>query len=288
MQVTAAESLGVENRASYYEEAGALRDMVPNHLLALLAVIAMEPPNSFGANEVRDEQSKVLRAIQPMLPEEVLTHTVRGQYGPGTLADGTPVAGYREEPGIPADSRTETYAALRLQIDSWRWAGVPFYLRTGKRLPGRFTEIMVEYRQAPSALFKRAVRHRVAPNRLTLRIQPNEGIGLSFNAKVPGPNPRLGVVEMDFSYADYFGSRPHTGYETLLYDCMNGDATLFKRADHIEVGWAIVEPILDVWQALPPRDFPNYAAGTWGPKAADELLRRDGRKWQPCSVCERD
>ena len=288
VQITVAESLGVENRASYYEEAGALRDMVPNHLLALLAVIAMEPPNSFGANEVRDEQSKVLRAIQPMLPEEVLTHTVRGQYGPGTLADGTPVAGYREEPGIPADSRTETYAALRLQIDSWRWAGVPFYLRTGKRLPGRFTEIMVEYRQAPSALFKRAVRHRVAPNRLTLRIQPNEGIGLSFNAKVPGPNPRLGVVEMDFSYADYFGSRPHTGYETLLYDCMNGDATLFKRADHIEVGWAIVEPILDVWQALPPRDFPNYAAGTWGPKAADELLRRDGRKWQPCSVCERD
>jgi glucose-6-phosphate 1-dehydrogenase len=280
VQITVAESLGVENRASYYEEAGALRDMVPNHLLALLGVIAMEPPNSFEADEVRDEQAKVLRAVQPLAPEDVLTLTVRGQYGPGSMPDGRKVQGYRSEPGIAEESRTETFVAMKLKIDSWRWAGVPFYLRTGKRLPGRYTEIVVEYRHAPSAMFRDADKHHMAPNRLVLRIQPDEGIGLSFNAKVPGPNPRLGVVEMDFNYADYFGSDPHTGYETLLYDAMSGDTTLFKRADHIELGWKIVQPILDVWQALPPRGFPNYAAGSWGPEAADEMLSRDGRAWR--------
>jgi glucose-6-phosphate 1-dehydrogenase len=283
VQITVAESLGVENRASYYEDAGALRDMVPNHLLALLGVVAMEPPNSFGAGEVRDEQAKVLRAIQPLTPEDVLTKAVRGQYGAGVMPDGRQVPGYREESGIAAASRTETFVALKLKIDSWRWAGVPFYLRTGKRLPGRYTQVVVEYKQAPNAMFHDAGRRRMVANRLVLRIQPNEGIGLSFNAKVPGPRPKLGVVEMDFNYADYFGSDPHTGYETLIYDCMNGDATLFKRADHIELGWSIVQLILDVWQALPPRDFPNHAAGTWGPAAADLLLADDRRSWQGCA-----
>jgi len=284
VQITVAESLGVENRASYYEQAGALRDMVPNHLLALLGIIAMEPPNSFEADEVRDEQAKVLRAVQPFSPEAVLTKTVRGQYGEGRMPGTGKVTGYRKEPGIADNSRTETFVAMKLKIDSWRWAGVPFYLRTGKRMPGRYTEIVVEYKHAPNAMFRDAHKRKVAANRLVLRIQPNEGIGLSFNAKVPGPNPRLGVVEMDFNYADYFGSDPHTGYETLIYDCMNGDATLFKRADHIELGWDIVQPVLDVWHALPPRDFPNYAAGTWGPAAADLLLADDRRRWHGCTA----
>ncbi|MEA3413827.1 MAG: glucose-6-phosphate dehydrogenase [Pseudomonadota bacterium] len=282
VQISVAECLGVENRAVYYEEAGALRDMIPNHLLAVLSVIAMEPPNSFDANEVRDEQSKVLRAIQPLQPEEVLKYAVRGQYGTGTLPDGTRVQPYRSEPGIDPGSSTETYAALRLQIDSWRWAGVPFYIRTGKRMMGRFTEVMVQYRHAPSQLFgdaHRARRQNIAPNRLVLRIQPNEGIGFGFNAKVPGKFNKLGPVKMDFRYSDYFGDEPSTGYETLIYDCLCGDATLFKRADNIETGWSLVQPIIDVWQALPPREFPNYVSGTWGPTAADELLARDGRHW---------
>ncbi len=285
VQITVAESLGVENRASYYEQAGALRDMVPNHLLALLGIIAMEPPISFRADEVRDEQAKVLRAIQPFAPEEVLAKTVRGQYGGGRMPELGQVPGYREEAGIASDSRTETFVAMKLKIDSWRWAGVPFYLRTGKRLPGRYTEIVVAYKQAPNTMFRDAHRHRLAANQLVLRIQPNEGIGMSFNAKIPGPEPKLGVVEMNFSYADYFGSKPHTGYETLIYDCMNGDATLFKRADHIELGWRLVQPIQDVWQALPPRDFPNYPAGSWGPQATEKLLADGQDQWHGCGVC---
>jgi glucose-6-phosphate 1-dehydrogenase len=285
VQITVAESLGVENRANYYEAAGALRDMVPNHLLALLGIIAMEPPNSFEADAVRDEQAKVLRAVQPITQEEVLTKTVRGQYGGGKMPGDGEVPAYRAEPGIDPASRTETFVAMKLKIDSWRWAGVPFYLRTGKRLPGRYTEVVVQYKHAPTAMFRDARKRKVAANKLVLRIQPDEGIGLSFNAKVPGPSPKLGVVEMDFNYADYFGSDPHTGYETLIYDCMNSDATLFKRADHIELGWDIVQPILDVWQALPPRDFPNYTAGGWGPVAADALLTEDRRRWHGCAVC---
>ncbi|MBW8054691.1 MAG: glucose-6-phosphate dehydrogenase [Nitrospira sp.] len=287
VQITVAESLGVENRASYYEEAGALRDMVPNHLLAVLSIVAMEPPISFDADEVRGEQSKVLRAAQALTPEEVLTHTVRGQYGAGMLPTGERVPAYRDEPRIAPDSNTETYVALRMMIDSWRWAGVPFYLRTGKRLPGRFTEVVVEYRHAPSRLFRDSLvkRQNVEPNRMVLRIQPDEGISLGFNAKVPGQAPQLSAVEMDFNYSDHFGDKPSTGYETLIYDCMKGDATLFKRADTVEIAWALMEPILDVWNALPPRNFPNYAAGTWGPKEADELLARDGRKWKICKSC---
>lgn len=285
VQITVAEPLGVENRASYYEGAGALRDMIPNHLLAVLAMIAMEPPISFDADEIRDEQAKVLRAVQPLTPEEVLTHTVRGQYAAGLMADGSQVPAYRQEAGVAADSQTETFVALSLMIDSWRWAGVPFYLRTGKRMPGRFTEIMVQYKHAPNTAFKNSIMRdkHVEPNIMVLRIQPSEGISLGINAKVPGQAMQLSPVEMDFSYDDYFGNEPSTGYETLIYDCMKGDPTLFKRADIIETAWQLVEPILDVWSALPARDFPNYAAGEWGPAAADELLQRDGRAWRICT-----
>ncbi len=285
VQITVAESVGVENRANYYEASGALRDMIPNHLLAVLSVVAMEPPNSFDADAVRDEQTKVLRAIRPFSPEDVLTQTVRGQYGAGQLR-GEMVPGYRQEPGVSAESKSETYVALKVLIDSWRWVGVPFYIRTGKRMPGRYTEVVVVYKHAPNAMFRDAsFGHRDLPsNMLVLRLQPHEGIDMIFNAKVPGPQMKLGTVTMDFQYKDHFGSEPTTGYETLLFDCMNGDATLFKRADNIEIGWEIVEPILDVWSALPTRDFPNYEAGTWGPRGADELLERDGRSWKDCGI----
>jgi glucose-6-phosphate 1-dehydrogenase len=220
----------------------------------------------------------------------VLTDVVRGQYAEGIDSKGEHVPGYRSEARVASDSATETFVAMKVLIDSWRWAGVPFYLRTGKRLPGRFTEIVVQFKQAPNMMFRDSLvrREQVPPNTLVLRIQPNEGIGLSFNAKVPSTVPQLSPVEMDFSYSDYFGDGPTTGYETLLYECMNGDPTLFKRADVIESGWELVEPILDVWQALPPRDFPNYAAGSWGPKEAEALMSRDGRGWRPCKACSID
>ncbi len=285
VQITVAESVGVENRANYYDNTGALRDMIPNHLLAVLSVVAMEPPNSFSADAVRDEQNKVLRAVRPFTPEDVLTQTVRGQYGPGTM-QGREVPGYCQEPGVDPESEVETYVALKVLIDSWRWVGVPFYIRTGKRMPGRYTEVAVVYKHAPNAMFRDAsFGHRDLPsNMLVLRLQPHEGIDMTFNAKIPGPQMKLGSVTMDFHYQDHFGTEPTTGYETLIFDCMNGDATLFKRADTIETGWEIVEPILDVWSALPTREFPNYAAGTWGPVAGDELLQRDGRRWKDCGI----
>jgi glucose-6-phosphate 1-dehydrogenase len=230
----------------------------------------------------------VLRAVQPFAPDDVLTDAVRGQYAAGRLPDGRGVPAYRDEPEVAVHSNTETYAALKLKIDSWRWAGVPFYLRTGKRLPGRFTEVVVQFRHAPNVMFRDSMRSggEVPPNTLVLRIQPNEGIGMSFNAKIPGHSTHLGTVDMNFRYEDYFDDKPTNGYETLIHDVMTGDSTLFKRADHIEASWALVEPVLDVWAALPPRDFPNYAAGSWGPLAADELLRRDGRAWRPCKQCQ--
>ncbi|MDQ3702129.1 MAG: glucose-6-phosphate dehydrogenase [Chloroflexota bacterium] len=280
VQITVSETVGVESRGDYYEGAGALRDMVPNHIFQLISLTAMEPPVSFAADAVRDEQSKVLHAIQDFTPEDVLSRTVRGQYGPGTL-DGSRVPGYRAEPKVDPDSRTETFVALKLAIDNWRWAGVPFYLRTGKRLPAHATEIAIQFKRAPHMLFRDTPIDRLAPNRLVLRIQPDEGISLRFGAKVPGTLLRLGAVDMDFSYHDYFGSIASTGYERLLYDCMIGDATLFQRADMVEAGWAVVEPVLDIWRAVPPRTFPNYAAGSWGPKEADELLQRDDRRWIP-------
>ncbi len=279
VQITVAEELGVEKRAGYYEEAGALRDMVPNHLFQLLSLTAMEPPISFEADAVRNEKSKVLRAIAPMSPEEVLQRTVRGQYGPGTVG-GSRLPAYRDEDGVDPASTTETFVALKLLVDNWRWADVPFYLRTGKRLGSRMTEITIQFKRAPFSLFRHTPVERLGPNRLLIRIQPDEGIALHFDAKVPGPFVQIGGVDMDFSYDETFGSAPATGYETLLYDTMTGDATLFQRDDNVEAAWRVVTPILDVWKALPPRGFPNYAAGSWGPEEADDLLVRDGRSWR--------
>ena len=279
VQISVAETVGVETRGGYYDSAGALRDMVPNHIMQLITLTAMEPPISFEANAVRDEQAKILHAIQPFSNEDVLSKTIRGQYGEG-LVDGKRVPGYRNEEGVPPDSRTETFVAMRLLIDNWRWAGVPFYLRTGKRLPGRNTHVVIQFRRAPFMLFRETQVENMMPNQLVLHIQPEEGISLRFAAKTPGPAMQLGEVNMDFAYADYFGINPSTGYERLLHDCMTGDATLFQRADMVEAGWSIVNPVMDVWKALPPRYFPNYPAGTWGPKESDELMERDGRRWR--------
>jgi len=279
VQISVAETVGVEQRGGYYDQAGALRDMVPNHIMQLISLTSMEPPISFQADAVRDEQAKILHAIQPLSAEDVLSRTVRGQYGSGVV-DAERVPGYREEDGVPHDSRTETFVAMKLAIDNWRWADVPFYLRTGKRLAAQNTHIVIQFRRAPFVLFRDTPVENLMPNQLVLHIQPEEGISLEFAAKVPGPIMRLGGVDMNFEYADYFGTQPSTGYERLLHDCMIGDATLFQRADMVEAGWCVVSPALDVWKALPPRNFPNYAAGTWGPKDADELLERDGRRWR--------
>jgi len=279
VQISVAETVGVEKRGGYYDGAGALRDMVPNHIMQLITLTAMEPPISFEANAVRDEQAKILHAIQPFSSEDVLSKTVRGQYGEGTV-DGERVPAYRAEDGVPPDSRTETFVAMRLLIDNWRWAGVPFYLRTGKRLPGRNTHVVIQFRRAPFMLFRDTPVENLMPNQLVLHIQPEEGISLRFAAKTPGPAMQLGEVNMDFAYADYFGQNPSTGYERLLHDCMIGDATLFQRADMVEAGWSIVNPVLDVWKALPPRNFPNYPSGTWGPKESEDLMERDGRHWR--------
>ncbi len=279
VQITVAETLGVEGRGGYFERAGTLRDMVPNHVFQLISLTAMEPPISFAADAVRDEQAKILRAIQPMTPEEVLNRTVRGQYGEGIVGDER-VLGYRAEKNVAADSSVETFAAMKLSIDNWRWADVPFYLRVGKHMPKRVTEIAIHFKRAPFILFRQTAVERLSPNLLLIRIQPDEGISLRFGAKIPGAVLQLGTVNMDFRYSDYFGSTPATGYERLLYDAMNGDATLFQRADMVESSWSVVTPVLDVWEALRPRTFPNYAAGTWGPKDADQLMERDGRAWR--------
>jgi glucose-6-phosphate 1-dehydrogenase len=279
VQITNAETVGVEQRGGYFDTAGTLRDMVPNHMMQLLSLISMECPVSFEADAVRNEQAKVLHSIQPLDSEDVLTRTVRGQYGDGAI-DGKPVPGYRTEPGVAPGSRTETFAAFKLLIDNWRWAGVPFYMRTGKRLAQRHTEITIQFRHTPFELFRRAGFHSRQANALVIQIQPVEGISMSFGAKIPGPVLRVGSVNMSFEYCDYFNAEAYTGYEVLLYDCMIGDATLFQRADMVETGWQVVDPILDVWAALPPRRFPNYAAGTWGPKESYEMLERDDRQWR--------
>jgi glucose-6-phosphate 1-dehydrogenase len=279
VQITAAETVGVEHRGGFYETAGALRDMVPNHLFQLLTMTAMEPPISFDADEVRNKQAEVLHAIQPFGPEEVLTNMIRGQYG-GGIIDGQRVPGYRSEPDVAPDSNTETFVALKLLIDNWRWAGVPFYLRTGKRLAQRVTEIVIQFRRTPFVLFRNTAVRNLETNRLVIHIQPDEGISLSFGAKVPGSIMKLGLVNMDFDYSTYFGAEHSTGYERLLRDCMAGDATLFQRADMVEAGWSVIQPILDVWHALPARGFPNYAAGSWGPLEAEELLEKDNRSWR--------
>jgi glucose-6-phosphate 1-dehydrogenase len=279
VQITVAETVGVEQRGGYYDTSGALRDMVQNHLFQLLAVTTMEPPSSFQAEPVRDERLKVLEAVRPYTAESAARDVVRGQYG--ASADGQrPLAGYRAEPKVAPDSPTESYVALKVLIDNWRWAEVPFYLRTGKRMPTRVTEIAVQFKGAPHALFRDTPPDRMHPNWLVLRIQPSEGISLQFEAKVPGPRVQLGTVKMDFSYADYFGQSPSTGYETLLYDCMIGDATLFHRADVVETGWDIVKPLQSAWEQATATPVELYPAGSWGPDGAGALLRRDGHVWR--------
>jgi glucose-6-phosphate 1-dehydrogenase len=269
VQITVAETLGVEHRGKYYDHAGALRDMTPNHLFQLVSMIGMEPPISFAADAVRDEKAKVIHAIPPLHPDECGQCAVRGQYD-----------GYRSEPDVSATSNTETFVALKLTIDNWRWAGVPFYLRTGKRMAKHVSEITIQFKQPPFVLFRKTPVDHLKSNLLVVQIQPEEGISLRFGAKVPGPFVDVGAVKMHFNYADYFGRTPSTGYETLLYDCMIGDSTLFQRADMVEAGWCVVQPLLDVWASRPPMDFPNYAPGTWGPEEADKLLERDGRHWR--------
>ncbi|HQZ68408.1 MAG TPA: glucose-6-phosphate dehydrogenase [Planctomycetaceae bacterium] len=278
VQITVAETVGVEHRGGYYEHAGAMRDMIPNHIFQLLALVGMESPGSFEADAVRDEKAKLLHAIHPLDEQDVLTEAVRGQYAAGEVA-GNHVVGYRESPNVAPDSRTETFAAFKLSIDNWRWAGVPFYVRTGKCLPQRISEIVIKFKQAPFLPFRHTAVKHMQPNMLLIRIQPDEGISLSFEARKPGIAVATASVNMDFSYAEHFGPNTFVGYETLLYDCMTGDQTLFQRADFVEAGWQAITSILDVWGNLPARKFPNYAAGTWGPTDADELLRRDGRHW---------
>src|SRR6266403_3670427 len=279
VQITAAETVGVEQRGKFYEKTGALRDMVPNHVFQLLAMTAMEPPISFDADAVRAKKAEVIEAIRPLKPGRVLKDAVRGQYVAGTVL-GQPVRAYRQEPDVAADSNTETFVACKLKIDNWRWAGVPFYLRTGKYMKRRWTEIAIRFHQAPYTLFRGTHVERMNPNWMILRIQPDEGIALEFTAKRPGPTVKLSTVSMDFAYKTYFKIACNTGYETLLYDCMIGDATLFQRADNIELGWCAVQPILDAWANNPPKDFPNYVAGGYGPAAADALLARGGRAWR--------
>ena len=276
VQITAAETVGVEGRGRFYERTGALRDMVPNHLFQLLAMIGMEPPISFDADAVRAKKTELFQAIHPVS----LENAVRGQYGNGVML-GRKVRDYRHEPDVAPDSKTETYVALKLGIDNWRWAGVPFYLRTGKSLSVRTTEIAVQFRQAPYSLFRDTPVERLPPNILTLRIQPDEGLSVSFSAKRPGSEIEIDGVAMDFAYRDYFAPLAAVGYETLIYDCLIGDATLFQRADTVEAAWRPVQDLLDSWARDPADDFPNYAAGTAGPDAADRLLARDGRAWLP-------
>ncbi len=278
VQISVAESIGIEGRGAYFEEAGILRDVVQNHVLQLLCLTAMEPPVAFDANAVRDEKLKVLQALRPLDPEDVAGHVVRGQYGPGELA-GVKVPGYRQEPGVAPDSTVETYAALRVFIDNWRWAGVPFYLRAGKRLPKRSTEIAIAFRAVPHVLFK-GMAATDERNELVLRIQPDEGVSLQFGSKVPGPAIRVQPVVMDFRYGSAFVLEPPEAYERLLLDAMVGDSTLFTRHDEVEQAWTFVQPILDAWREGPPPSSPNYAAGDWGPKGADTLLESEGRRWR--------
>jgi glucose-6-phosphate 1-dehydrogenase len=280
VQMTVSETVGVEGRGGYYDQAGLVRDMMQNHMMQLLALVAMEPPYSFESDAVRDEKVKVLHATQMLTHEAVLTEAVRGQYAASEV-DGQRLVAYRDEPDIPLHSSTETFAAVKLHIDNWRWSGVPFYLRSGKALPKRLTEIVIQFRAAPHMLFHKTAVDQFQPNRLILHIQPREGISWEFEAKIPGPSVRMKTVSMDFDYDDFFGKDPSTGYETLLHDAMTGDSTLFQRSDFVEASWQIVSPILDVWQNVPARQFPNYPARlAWGPTAAEALLKRDARQWR--------
>jgi glucose-6-phosphate 1-dehydrogenase len=279
VEITAAETLGVERRAAFYEETGALRDMVANHLLQCLALTAMEPPIAFDAESVREQKVQVFRSIRPMTVEQVAASTLRGQYGPGNVGDSI-VPGYRQEPGVRPDSNTETFAAVRLQLDNWRWEGVPFYLRTGKRLASNVTEIRVHFKRTPQALFAGSSAS-CCPNVVSLRIQPDEGIALSFGAKNPGTFMSTVPVMARFTYADAFGGKSPVAYETLILDAMRGDATLFTRRDEVEAEWKIITPIEEAWAELPPPAFHNYAAGSQGPEQAVQLLKGSGHRWMP-------
>ena len=278
VEITAAETVGVESRAGFYEETGALRDMVANHLLQLLAITAMEPPIAFDADAVREQKVQVFRSIRPMTVDEVARRTVRGQYGPGEI-DGHKVRGYRQEPGVKPDSTTETFVAIEFHVDNWRWAGVPFYVRTGKRLARQLTEVRVHFKRTPQALFARTPDEQIEPNVIVISIQPDEGIVLQFGAKRPGNQMHVVPVQANFCYRTAFGSDTPVAYQTLLLDAMRGDATLFTRGDEIEAEWGIITPIEDAWTQLTPPQFPNYAAGSEGPAAADELVRHELRGW---------
>jgi len=278
VQITVAESIGIESRGAFYEETGASRDFLQNHLLQLLSLVAMEPPATFEADALRDEKVKVLRAIPKLGREEVVRDVVRGQYGPGWVA-ARPVPGYRAEPAVDPASETETFIAARLTIDDWRWSGIPFYLRMGKRLPKRATEIAIQFKEVPHQLFQDSASEPEA-NLLAMRIQPDEGIMLRFGAKVPGLGVDVRNVTMDFTYGSAFQVDSPDAYETLILDALLGDASLFTRADEVEEAWSIVDPIISAWAEQPAPSFPNYEAGTWGPEASEDLLAREGRRWR--------
>ena len=279
VQITAAETLGVEGRAGYYDKAGALADMFQNHMLQLLALVAMEPPVLFNAGPYRDEKEKVLKAIRPVPKAQVGEFAVCGQYGRGQ-AGGKKVPGYREEKGVTPDSQTETFAALKLFVDNWRWQGVPFYMRSGKRLKRAATEIAVQFRHVPHSIFAPLTGEQFSPNVLSFRIQPDEGISLSFEAKHPGPKMCMATIRMEFSYKETFKAEPPGPYERLLLDCMQGDQTLFMRQDMVETSWSLITPVLEAWKKLTSPKFPNYAAGSEGPAEAFELIEKDRRTWR--------
>jgi glucose-6-phosphate 1-dehydrogenase len=278
VQITVAETIGVEDRGAFYEETGAVRDVLQNHLLQLLSLVAMEPPATFEADALRDEKLKTLRAIAPPTRQDVARNIVRGQFGPGWVA-GQQVRAYREEREVNPESEIETYVAARFEVDDWRWSGVPFFLRTGKRLAKRATEIAIQFRDVPHRLFADAATDP-RPNLLAIRIQPDEGILLRFNSKVPGLGLEIRPVTMDFTYGAAFSADTPDAYETLMLDAMLGDQSLFTRADEVEAAWAIVTPILESWLDMPAPEFPNYPAGTWGPEEAETLIERDGRRWR--------
>lgn len=278
VQITVAENVGVEHRGDYYDQSGALRDMIQNHLLQILCLVTMEPPVSFNDEEIRNKKVDVLHAIRTIPQDHLIEYAIRGQYGSGWLR-GEKVIAYQEEPGVASGSNTETYAALKLFVDNWRWQDIPFYLRTGKRLPERVSEVAIQFRRVPHQSFPSSAVGDWQPNRLVIHIQPNEGILLRFQAKRPGPTMRLNPVDMHFFYKEAFKSSPPEAYETLLLDVMLGDATLFMRADQVEAAWSVVTPVLEGWKAIPPEYFPNYQAGTWGPEEAEVLIARDGRSW---------
>ncbi|VBB06981.1 glucose-6-phosphate dehydrogenase active site [Lucifera butyrica] len=278
VQITVAEQLGIGRRGGYYDTAGALRDMMQNHLMQLLCLVAMEPPTSFHPDEIRNKKVDVMNAIRPIPPDRVRFHAVRGQYGNGWIED-TPASGYRNEPGVRPDSNTETFAVLKLFIDNWRWQGVPFYLRTGKRLPARVSEISLQFRPVPHHPFAGPAADAIQPNRLAIQIEPEEGILLRTQAKVPGLGMNLKPVEMHYTYREVFDSLSPDAYETLLVDVLRGDPGLFMRADQVEAAWSVISPVLNFWENTPASQFPNYQAGQWGPFEAEKLIIDDGREW---------